>query len=259
MPYAALDGVDLYYEEHGAEGPPLVLAHGFFGNHAAWYQQIPFLEQHYRVVTYDQRGFGLSHDKSGAGPGQAVDDLRNLLDHLDIASCALAAHSMGGNCCLGFAVQYPERVRALVMADTLGNVVLPEPLKQTQEERAQSIRGLSIVQRVLSEAFAQANPEAVQLFLQVYSFNQGHTPASQPRPRVPITLEEAAGTLAALPVQFLVGEKDLLQPVDIVTSVAESIPGCELTVVPGAGHSVYFERPDVFNDTVHGFLSARLS
>jgi pimeloyl-ACP methyl ester carboxylesterase len=259
LPYANVNGIDLYYEEHGVGGPALVLAHGFFGNHAAWYQQIPFFELHYRVVTYDQRGFGLSRDDTGEGRAKAVDDLRALLDHLGIASAALVGHSLGGNVCLSFAVNHPDRVEALVLADSLGGVSLPEDLKRIQEERSRHIAGLPPRQRLLSEQFVQANPAAAELFFQVFSFNQGHNPStSQGQAPQAITMEMMTAALTEISSLFLVGELDLVQPRELVTSVAQSLQGAELVVVPGAGHSVYFEQPAPFNAEIHSFLLQRL-
>ena len=59
-----------------------------------------------------------------------------------------------------------------------------------------------------------------------------------------------------MPVLFLVGQEDVLFPPDFVRSVQQRVPGSSLVVVPDAGHSVYFEKPDVFNHQVHAFLEA---
>ncbi len=65
MPFAPINGIDLYYEEHG-DGPPLVFAHGVGGNHASWYQQVPFFARSYRAITCDQRGRQHLHGLHGA-------------------------------------------------------------------------------------------------------------------------------------------------------------------------------------------------
>jgi len=118
MALATINGIELYCEVHG-EGPALVFAHGAGGSHVSWWQQAPVLAQSHRCVTFDHRGFGLSREQPG-GPGARafVDDLRALLDHLGIERAALVGQSMGGWTVLGFAIQYPERSRALVLCDT---------------------------------------------------------------------------------------------------------------------------------------------
>ena len=59
MPFANINGIELYYEVHG-EGPALVLAHGGGGSHLSWWQQVPEFSQTYKVITFDHRSFGHS-------------------------------------------------------------------------------------------------------------------------------------------------------------------------------------------------------
>src|SRR6266404_7319125 len=98
MPYAAVEGVDLYYETYG-EGPVLVLLHGGGSNRVVWWRQVPALSQRFRVVIYDQRGFGQSanRDESSAGSSPILSsDLEALLDQLKIDQVeAVIGHSLG--------------------------------------------------------------------------------------------------------------------------------------------------------------------
>ena len=82
-----------------------------------------YFTQWYQVITFDHRGFGQSLDTPD-GPGRSAyaDDLRALLDHLDIQSAYLIGHSMGGWTSLAFAVNQPERVRGLVLAATSAGI-----------------------------------------------------------------------------------------------------------------------------------------
>src|SRR5947208_4909651 len=120
MPKAQINGIDLYYEVHG-QGPAVIFAHGAGGNHLSWWQQVPVLARQYRCISFDHRGLGQSLDAPhGPGSQAFVQDLKGLLDHLEIERAALVAQSMGGRTCLGFTLAYTERVSALVMADTTG-------------------------------------------------------------------------------------------------------------------------------------------
>jgi 3-oxoadipate enol-lactonase len=121
MPYASLNGIDLYYEEHG-KGFPLVLAHGAGGNHLSWWQQVPEYARRHRVITFDHRGWGLSIDSDDRGPAAFIEDLRLLLDHLEIEQAVLIGQSMGGLTSLGVALERPARVRGLVMANTFAGM-----------------------------------------------------------------------------------------------------------------------------------------
>src|SRR5256885_17057002 len=106
MPFAAVNGIDLYYETHGS-GPALVFAHGAGGNHLSWWQQIPVFSKGFRCITFDHRAFGRSADGAGEaelGRRGFHEDLRELLDHLDIAETRIVAQSMGGRTAVGFAL-----------------------------------------------------------------------------------------------------------------------------------------------------------
>ena len=87
MPFAPINGVELYYETHG-EGPALVLAHGGAGNHLSWWQQVAEFSRSFKCVTFDHRGFGWSREPADSpGPAAFTEDLRALLDHLWNPAC----------------------------------------------------------------------------------------------------------------------------------------------------------------------------
>jgi pimeloyl-ACP methyl ester carboxylesterase len=261
MPLAQVNGIDFYYEAQG-EGPAVVFAHGAGGNHASWFQQVPFFARTYRVITFDHRGFGQSADTNGLGRGSFVDDLRALLDGLGIEKASLVAQSMGGATALGFAVKYPQRVQALVMADTLGGVPLPGELGEAQRRVQAATRDLPQLDRVVSKSLPARDPAKAQLYLQIASFNPDNATRLTPSPGAvapaPISITDVASTARKLPVLFLVGSDDVLQPPAIVRAAAGMVPGAQFTLVPDSGHSVYFEQPDVFNFEVGRFLASAL-
>jgi pimeloyl-ACP methyl ester carboxylesterase len=98
------DGEDIWFETAGS-GPPLVLAHGLGGNGIVWFQQVPYFAGHYRVIIWDQRGFGRSSNHTGrAGPRTSIADQLALLDHLGVETAHLVGQSLGGWVVLGAAV-----------------------------------------------------------------------------------------------------------------------------------------------------------
>ena len=258
MPLTQVNGTDFYYESHG-EGPAVVFAHGAGGNHASWFQQVPFFSRSYRVITFDHRGFGQSVDTNGLGRGRFVDDLRALLDGLGVQQASLVAQSMGGATAMGFAVRYPSRVQALVMADTLGGVPLPGELGDLQRRTAEATRNLSQLDRVVSKSLPQRDPVKAQLYLQIASFNPDNatrlTPSPGAVPPTPVSIDDVVATAKQVPMLFLVGSDDVLQPPAIVRTAAGMVPDAQFTLVPDSGHSVYFEQPDVFNFEVGRFLA----
>src|SRR5208282_3636413 len=115
----------LYYERVGG-GAPIVFLHGLGGNHLSWWQQVPYFMRSFECVTVDQRGFGLSPDPDGLFNRAHASDLGALLDHLKINKAVLVGQSMGGWTIVGYALEHPERVAAMVMADTPGGIFTPE-------------------------------------------------------------------------------------------------------------------------------------
>jgi pimeloyl-ACP methyl ester carboxylesterase len=244
-------GTDLYYEMQG-NGPALVLAHGLGGNHASWFNQVPFFARWFQVVTFDHRGFGNSRDaQGGADRSRFVDDLKELLDDLGIAKTALVAQSMGGGTCATFTVLHPDRVTALVLADTLVGITIPESLRVRMDAVRNATSELPQLERVLSTGFRRREPVLTHLYTELNNFNKGARESL--RGNLPgVTVEQLSAV--NIPVLFLVGTKDILFPPDLVRSIHELIPGSEYHEIADSGHSVYFEKPHRFNETVFNFL-----
>ena len=254
MPHARINGIDLYYETHG-EGPALVLAHGGGGNHLSWWQQVPALSPQYRCVTFDHRGFGESRDMTdGPGPNAYVEDLRQLLDHLGIAKAALVGQSMGGWTVLGFAAAFPERASALVLCDTTAGMDDAEVIRAQAALRDTTTGSLAqVLTRAYAANFPQRDPVRCFLYQQITGLNR-HIP-----PKLIPTLMSLKHRIDGIvekrvPTMLIVGAEDALIAPQIMEIMAQRIPRARLLKVPGAGHSVYFERPEEFNRALIGFL-----
>ncbi|HBP5523291.1 TPA: alpha/beta hydrolase [Pseudomonas aeruginosa] len=251
MPFIHSANSRLYYEVHG-EGEVVVLLHGVGGNHASWFHQIDAWRRHYAVIVFDARGFGNSTDAEGLGRDAFVDDLELLLDTLGIPSAHLVAQSMGGGTAVQFACRAPQRVRSLVLADTLVGLEIPEDLAPWMQENAARVRALRQSERVLGATFREAHPAWTQLYLELASFNGTtlNTLTGTQRLCSPQTLADTG-----VPVMFLVGEEDILFPPRAVHRIHREIAGSRYFVIPGAGHSAYFEHPEVFNGLVEEWLA----
>ncbi len=269
MPYLELNGAQFYYEEHG-QGSPVVFAHGAGGNHLSWWQQVPAFCRRYRCITFDHRGWGLSLDGQDAGPAAFVDDLRALLDHLGLERAALVAQSMGGLTCLGFTLAFPDRVGALIMGNTFAGMRREVWLAAGEELRAAARavwdrRRRDGVRRALAPGFARRDRQRAFLYKQIRLLNEEGPNRLQTEERVLRlrALERAPDTaasretLAAIraPVLFIGGEHDEVMPPALMEVACSLIPGAQMVVVPGAGHSVYFEQPETFNRIALEFLA----
>ena len=247
MPKTQVNGIDLYYEVHG-DGPTIVFAHGAGGNHLSWWQQVPVFAREYRCVTFDHRGFGQSLEMpNGPGSQAFVDDLHQLLDHLKIELVTLVAQSMGGRTCLGFTLAHPDRVQALVMADTPGGFA-DTRMAQLRAEGEVVMAGPNPPPRTYARHFPVEQPAQAFLYEQIRALNP-------PRHEVPgagPTAEEVRAL--RVPTLLIVGEHDVIAPPTIMKMFQGYIPHARLVEVAGAGHSVYFEKPEAFNRNVLEFL-----
>ena len=253
MPHAPVNGIEIYYETSG-EGPAVVFAHGKGGNHISWWQQVPVFSRTFRCVTFDHRGWGQSLNPKGSiGREAFVDDLRGLLDHLEIDRTFLVAQSMGGLTCLGFALAHPERTMGLVLADTTGGIGEPVVVETIRNRKVPEDVSL----RAMSANFRDSDPVGAFLYKEISLLN----PPRDPEPNGFTSGEgPKAGELAGMkvPTLLIVGEEDQVMPPPAMELSRDLIPGSRLERVPGAGHSVYFEEPDVFNRLVLDFFSSVL-
>jgi pimeloyl-ACP methyl ester carboxylesterase len=266
MPSARVNGVEIYYEFHG-HGDWLVFSHEFSGGYKSWRPQIDAFSQDHRVLVYNNRGYPPStvpEDPGAYSQEQSIEDLRALLDHVGIERPVLIGFSMGGSIVLNFALLYPDRVRALVLAGTgTGSI-----------DKAQNARDFGpIADRFLKEGPARVGedylrgPTRVQLlrknpaaWKQLYAEFAELSPVGMAYTLRGVQLErptmyELEPKLRSLPVPtlILVGEEDApaLEPSRFL---ARSIPGAMLKVFPDTGHTLQLEEPAAFNAAVRAFL-----
>ena len=122
--HADLPGVRLWYRDSGGTGVPVVFMHAATGSSGVWEHQIPsFTAAGYRFIALDRRGYGRTIvDPSGPQPGTAADDLQALIGHLGIDRFHLIGTAAGGFGALDYALSFPQRVRSLVIANSIGGV-----------------------------------------------------------------------------------------------------------------------------------------
>jgi 3-oxoadipate enol-lactonase len=255
MAFMVRDGFRLYYEDTGGQAPPLLFLHGAGGNHLSWWQQVPVFAEEYRCVTLDQRGFGQSPDVSGGpGPAALATDALALLDHLGIARAALVAQSMGGWAAVGAAVRAPERFWAIVMANTVGNLTNAEIATLRQKLAAASPpRPAVLWQAALGETFRKTQAVRTFLYAQIAGLN-APLPEDFRDQLGRLTTSVDRYAAARVPTLFLTSDEDGLIWPELSEKVHAHVPGSRFERVSAAGHSTYFERPDVFNREVGTFL-----
>ena len=257
MAFMTTGGFRLYYEDTGGNAPAVLFLHGAGGNHLSWWQQVPVFAEEYRCVTVDQRGFGQSPDAPGGpGPGALATDAIAVLDHLGIARAAVVAQSMGGWAAVGAAVQAPGRFWAIALANTVGNLT-SDAIGAVRQQLAATRppRTAVLAQAALGETFRTKDPVGAFLYAQINGLNAPLTADFRDQlGRLTTPVERYAAT--QVPTLFLTSDEDGLIWPEVSEKVHEHVPGSRLVRVSAAGHSTYFERPDVFNREVGAFLKA---
>lgn len=250
MPYADNGDVSLYYEIHGERGPGLVFAHGAGGNATSWWQQIPEFRDRYRVVSFDHRGFARSPCADDAQSALFFEhDLIAIMDAADLPDAVIVCQSMGGWTGVRTAVTYPDRVRAVLLANTPGAISNEATLANTAS-LIKLVTTAGLGSTAISAQFIARCPERALLYQQIAAYNTGAKPN--------ILGAEFAVTPQAVidskcPFGVLASDLDPLFPADMLESVAADI-GAECVRVNGAGHSTYFEKPEAFNSILAEFL-----
>jgi 3-oxoadipate enol-lactonase len=253
-------GERIYYESWGEGDEAVVLGHGMGGSHAVWYQQVAFLSSHYRVITWDQRGFGRSTSVTGdLGPIPAVGDMVALLDVLGLETAHVVGQSMGGWSALGFAIDHPERTRSLVMADTTGGIFTPR-IRRTLGEYAQLVSTSPPPDHLplgrhpaVGEQLLERDPAQSFLYGQLGSLTEPPAPTTIMPLLMATDHTDRTGEVKA-PTLFVVGENDPIFPPPLIEIAAEHIAQSTVAVVDDTGHSPYFESPGSWNDIVLEFL-----
>src|SRR5260370_21739504 len=112
MPHLTTDdSVKLYYE-HGGSGIPVVFVHEFSGDYRSWESQVRYFARRYRCITFNARGYPPSEVPEGLemySQQRAVEDVRDVMDHLKIDKAHVVGLSMGGFAALHFGSHYPDR------------------------------------------------------------------------------------------------------------------------------------------------------
>jgi pimeloyl-ACP methyl ester carboxylesterase len=252
MPYVDFGASRLYHEIHGdGDGPPVVLLHGVGGNHASWYQQFAGWHTRFRMIATDARGFGNSTDAEGRGRDGFVDDLRAVLDHLQLDRVRIVSQSMGGGTAMAFACRYPERVEAVVFADTMVGFELPAAIQPKMEDLGRRNMDLTQLQRVLGPTFAAREPAMSKLYLALASFNRYNI---RNLPGVQQRYSTATLSQTGVPSLFVAGNEDVLFPPEAIRAVQSQVKGSRYVELEPAGHSAYFEQPEAFNRIVGDWL-----
>jgi len=253
--HAELPGVRLWFKDTGGNGVPLVLLHAATGSSQVWEHQLPvFTAAGYRVIAYDRRGFGRSTiTHQGAQPGTGADDLQALITHLGIDRVHLLGTAAGGFVVLDYALSFPERLRSLVFANSIGGVQDESYLELGRRLRPPQFNALPPELRELGPSYRAANPQGTARWTELALTNQPEgqsAPAQAMRNRITFSLLEKI----QVPALLLTGGADMYAPPPALRLFAARIKSSESVIFPEAGHSTFWEQPEAFNKAVLDFV-----
>jgi len=235
----------------------------------AWRKNLaPVAAAGYRVIAFDNRGFGFS-DKPATGYDNASYARLTvaLLDSLHLPDAVLIGHSMGGAIAAEVAIAHPERVRGLVLIGSAGLGAREPPLFRVGRwplvgPLLFAFRGRGLTERLLKATYADprkvSDADVDQYYAPVAEPEYGRSLRAVLRE---FRFDGLAGRLdhIAAPTLVLWGEADRLIPITLGRALAAGIPRAAFLSVPRAGHAVQEEAPDEVNRLLNRFLKDGLA
>jgi pimeloyl-ACP methyl ester carboxylesterase len=256
MAYAELPGVNLWYTDTGGTGPAVIFLHAASGTCESWvYQEPAFTAAGYRCIAYDRRGWGRTQTTSPDGePGNVSDDLHGLADHLGLQRFHLVATAAGGIVGLDYTLSYPERVRSLVIATTIGGVEDAGYAEVQQRLRPPEIQALPVELRELGPSYRGLHPEGTRRWIDI---ERSSRPSGHDGPRQPLKQPMTYARLETMqvPVLAIAGGADLLSPPALMRLLTAPLPGSQFVIMPEAGHAAFWEQPELWNQHVLEFIN----
>jgi 3-oxoadipate enol-lactonase len=249
------------YDDAG-KGPVIILLHGFPLCKSMWRPQALALQNDYRVLVPDLRGFGGSSPFDEAPSlDQMADDVAGLLAALKINEpVVVGGLSMGGYIALAVARKYPKILRAVILADTRAEAddAKAKASRDSMIGFAQTHEARDVIEqmlpKLLTEKSRTENPDLVEEIRQMASAQTtagiiGALKVLRDRP-------DARPVLSTIrvPTLVLVGAEDTLTPPAMAETLATGITNANLVTIPAAGHMSNLEQPDLFNAALAEFL-----
>ncbi len=250
----------LWYRDTGGAGETVVLLHAAAGSGLLWGYQLPALARAgYRAIAYSRRGYVGSSALDEDHPGSAVDDLQALVDALGVGRFHLVGVAAGGWVAADYAQSYPEQLLSLAVAgNPLGQTV--GPIADLQRRvRPKGWDALPAWFRELSGGYCAACPEGLQKWIELNAISLVNPEHHQDLYRTVQPARHSIGPesldLLRMPVLLMGGAADVYSPPAVIRMTAALVPHCEWMIAAEAGHSIYWERPALFNSVLIDFLA----
>jgi 3-oxoadipate enol-lactonase len=264
MERARINGIEIAYELRGA-GTPIVMIHGAQGDQSMFTGMAAAFAKDYRVLTFDQRGSGLSEKPDMPySIAMLADDTAALMDHLKIASAHIVGVSMGGMIAQEFALRHPNKVRSLVLGCTtpggpksirLGGDALTSAYS-TQPMTAEE-RGKALAEAAFSKGYLAKHPEVITSMIEARRSRPIDSAAFPHRMKAAME-HDTFDRLAQIrcPTLVITGKDDALISWENSRLLTEHIKGADEVILEPAGHCFWLEQPEASREAIAGFIGA---
>ena len=258
MPKALVNGVNIHYVERG-EGAPLLLVHGFQNSHFTFRPIMGWLERRFRVLAVDLRGHGDSDKPPGPYAIQTfADDVLGFLDALGIGRVDYLGQSMGGRTGTLFGIQHSDRLNRLMLSASSAGAPTGAYRKGFEEQ-------LRVAESQGMEALLEFKMRRGEIPKPLRAGPLAREYAERFLKNTPRTFADTASALftmpdlreqlsnISVPTWVCYGENDA-GPLDFSDSYLSNVPGCARSIIPDAGHSVFWDQTDAFIAEMEKFL-----
>ncbi len=248
-----------YSVEGPASAPPVVLLHALATSRELWQPQVPVWATQFLIIRIDLPGHGESPQAQGAATlAGFAGEVAKVLDDLDIQRAAFVGLSLGGMVAQAFALMYPQRCSALVLAHTSART--DTPVKDIWQGRLEQLekdglpaQAAAILGRWFPPAFAEASPLTLQWIASQIKATSLQGYAAAIRAIQQLDHLDMLKTIT-VPTLVIAGEADTAAPPAAGALMAGQIGSARLEVLPGVAHLGNVQAPLVFTETVGGFL-----
>jgi 3-oxoadipate enol-lactonase len=255
---ASVNGVSVAYSDSGGDGPAVVLSHGYLMDSSMFEPQVAALAPEYRVIAWDERGFGGTKATEPFSYWDSAKDALALLDHLGIEHAVLGGMSQGGFLSLRAALLAPDRVRGLILIDSQAGqedpAVAPayEQMEQIWEEQ-----GPEPVRDVVASIIlgpADGPVDYAPWFAKWDALDMAGVPFAF---RCLMDRDDITGRLGEIhcPTLILHGTADAAIPMERAEAVRSGLGGAATLVrIEGGSHAANLSHPDQVNAAMLQFL-----
>ena len=245
-------GTKLWYWDTGGTGHPVILLHAGTQSAEGWvYQQPALAAAGYRAIAYSRRGYYKSDRGCAEDPGTVSNDLHHLVTHLGLDTVDLVGGAQGGFIALDYVFNYPDKVRSLSIVSSLMGISDPDYVAVNKRLRPPFFASLPHDFQELSPSYRAGNPVGLAAW---HELDEQAMTGKRIDPVLRTTPTWALLEAIRQPVLLATGDSDLYVPPSLLRMQAGHIQQAEVHIVPEAVHSPYWERPDLFNAILLGFL-----